>query len=74
MQLLELQLQIVKVVVVYGSTAHVVRVFLEGDRAVVSSAGVPRGDKTTLLSARLVRGGALIMHMVDGKTPAANLP
>ena len=72
--LLELQLQIVKVVVVCGGTAHVVRVFLEGDGTVVSSAGVPRGDKATLLSAGLVRGRALIVRMVDGKTPAANLP
>ena len=40
----------------------------------VSGTRVPGRDKTTFLGAGLVRGGALIVRMVNGKTPAANLP
>ena len=35
---------------------------------------MPRRNEATLLSAGLVGSGALIVHVVDGETPAANLP
>ena len=74
MQLLKLQFQVIKIVVVCGGAAHVIRIFLQRDGAIVSGARMPRGDKATLLSAGLVRGGALIVRMIDGKAPMANLP
>ena len=47
---------------------------MKRNRTVISGARVPRRDKATLLSAGLVGGRALIVRVVDGKTPAANLP
>jgi hypothetical protein len=47
---------------------------LEGDGAVVSRARVPRWHKTVLLSALVVRGGALVVRVISGQTPVTNLP
>ena len=73
MQLLKLQLQVVKIIVVCGCAAHVIGVFLERNGAVISGAGVPGRDKATLFGAGLVGGGALIVRMVNGEAPVANL-
>ena len=35
---------------------------------------MPRRDKATLLGAGLVGGRTVIMHVVDSKAPAADLP
>jgi hypothetical protein len=73
MQLLILEL--VNVSVSVGlSAAHVIRVILEGDGAVVPRARVPRWHKTVPLFALVVRGGAFVVGVISGQTPATNFP
>jgi hypothetical protein len=73
MQLLILEL--VNVSISIGlSTAHVIRIVLEGDGAMIPGAGVPRRHKTVLLLALVVRGGALVVRVISGQTPVTNLP
>jgi hypothetical protein len=55
-------------------TTHGIGVVLVGDWAVLAQIGVPRGDHTFLHDASIMRGGAVIVCMVSGETPATNLP
>jgi hypothetical protein len=55
-------------------TVHGIGIVLVRDRAIFSHAGVPRGYHALAHDAPMVRSRAVIMHMVSGKTPVANLP
>jgi hypothetical protein len=69
-----MQLLILELVNVSLSTAHVIGIVLEGDGAMIPRARVPRWHKTVSLFALVVRGGALVMRVIGGQTPATNLP
>jgi hypothetical protein len=55
-------------------TAHGIRIVLVRNWAVLAHTRMPGGDHTFLYNTSMVRGRAVIMHMVSSKTPAANLP
>jgi hypothetical protein len=73
MQLLILELVDVSISVCL-SAAHVIGIVLERNGAMVSSARVLGWHKAVLLSALMVRGGALVVRVVSGQTPVTNLP
>jgi hypothetical protein len=54
--------------------AHSIRIILVRDWAVLARARVPRRDHTFPHDASMVRGGAIVMHVVGGEAPAADLP
>jgi hypothetical protein len=55
-------------------TVHGIGIVLIRDWAVLAQAGVPRGDYAFLHDAPVVRGGAVIMHMVSSEAPATDFP
>src|SRR5947208_13856687 len=73
MQLLILELVNVSIGICL-SIAHVIRIILERNRAVVPRVRVPRWYKAVLLLALVMRGGALVVRMFSGQALAADLP
>ena len=54
--------------------AHGIGIVLEGSRAVLACAWVPRGHDAPGESALVVGSGAVVVGVISGKAPAANLP
>jgi hypothetical protein len=71
MQLLEL---VVFDVSIKTHVAHGIGIVLIGDWVVLTRIRVPRRDHVFLHDASVVRGRAVIVCMISGKTPATNLP
>jgi hypothetical protein len=71
MQLLKL---IVLNISVKVCTAHGIGIILVRDWAVLPCTRMPGRDHTFLHDASMMRSGAVIICMVSGKTPVANLP
>jgi hypothetical protein len=71
MQLLKL---IILDVSIQFCTAHCIEVVLVRDRAILPRARVLRRDHTLMHDILVVRGGALIIHVISGQTPATDLP
>ena len=53
---------------------HGIGIILEGSGAVLACAGVPRGNDAPGEGTLMVGNGTVIMGVVSGKAPAANLP
>ena len=47
---------------------------MERDGAVVAGAVVPRGNDAPVFDTLMMRGGAVVVRMICGQTPATNLP
>jgi hypothetical protein len=71
-------MQLLKLVVfdvsIETHAAHGIGIVLIRDWAVLARARVPRGDHTFLHDASVVRGGAVVVCMISGKTPMTDLP
>jgi hypothetical protein len=70
MQLLEL---VVFNISIETRAVHGIGIVLVGNWAVLAQARVPGGDHTFLHDASMMWSGAVIVRVVSGKTPAADL-
>ena len=53
---------------------HGIGIILEGSGAVLACAGMPRGNDASGEGTLVVGSGTVVMGMVSGEAPAANLP
>ena len=71
-------MQLLKLVVLNISvevcTVHGIGIILVRDWAVLPCTRMPGRDHTFLHDTSMMRSGAVIMHVIGGKTPAADLP
>jgi hypothetical protein len=53
---------------------HSIGIVLVRDRAILAQTGMPGRDHIFLHDTSVMRGGAVVMRVVSGEAPVANLP